>query len=65
MIADIRGDMRWTADHGDEALAVFDSPRQAVRTTTELQRRFPKEAVAHPTLPLAVGICPSRRRTPA
>jgi WD40 repeat protein/class 3 adenylate cyclase len=41
---------------GDEALAVFDSPRQAIRASIELQRRFVDETVAEPTLPLAVGI---------
>ena len=41
---------------GDEALAVFDSPRQAIRASVELQRRFVDETVADPTLPLAVGI---------
>ena len=41
---------------GDEALAVFDSARQAIRAAIELQRRFVDETVADPTLPLAVGI---------
>lgn len=41
---------------GDEALAVFDSPRQAIRAAVQLQRRFVDETVADPTLPLAVGI---------
>ena len=41
---------------GDEALAVFDSARQAIRASVELQRRFVDETVADPTLPLAVGI---------
>src|SRR5206468_9713629 len=41
---------------GDEALAVFDSARQAIRTAIELQRRFVDETVADPRLPLAVGI---------
>jgi WD40 repeat protein/class 3 adenylate cyclase len=41
---------------GDEALAVFDSARQAIRAAVELQRRFVDETVAEPTLPLAVGI---------
>src|SRR5918996_2978639 len=41
---------------GDEALAVFDSARQAIRASIELQRRFVDETVAQPTLPLAVGI---------
>jgi WD40 repeat protein/class 3 adenylate cyclase len=41
---------------GDEALAVFDSARQAIRASVELQRRFVDETVAEPSLPLAVGI---------
>ena len=41
---------------GDEALAVFDSARQAIRASVELQRRFVDETVAEPLLPLAVGI---------
>jgi WD40 repeat protein/class 3 adenylate cyclase len=41
---------------GDEALAVFDSARQAIRASVDLQRRFVDETVAEPTLPLAVGI---------
>ena len=41
---------------GDEALAVFDSARQAIRASVELQRRFVDETVADPALPLAVGI---------
>ena len=41
---------------GDEVMAVFDSPRQAIRAAIELQRRFVDETVADPTLPLAVGI---------
>jgi WD40 repeat protein/class 3 adenylate cyclase len=41
---------------GDEALAVFDSARQAIRASVELQRRFVDETVADPGLPLAVGI---------
>ena len=41
---------------GDEALAVFDSARQAIRAAVELQRRFVDATVAEPTLPLAVGI---------
>ena len=40
---------------GDEALAVFDSARQAIRAAIELQRRFVDETVADPTLPLPVG----------
>src|SRR6476660_4683430 len=41
---------------GDEALAVFDSARQALRAASDLQERFVAETVAGPTLPLAVGI---------
>ena len=41
---------------GDEVLAVFDSARQAIRASVELQRRFADATVAEPSLPLAVGI---------
>jgi WD40 repeat protein/class 3 adenylate cyclase len=41
---------------GDEALAVFDSARQAIRTAVQLQKRFVEATVANPTMPLAVGI---------
>jgi WD40 repeat protein/class 3 adenylate cyclase len=41
---------------GDEALAVFDSARQALRAASDLQERFVVETVADPSLPLAVGI---------
>jgi WD40 repeat protein/class 3 adenylate cyclase len=41
---------------GDEALAVFDSARQAIRAAVDLQRRFADETVADPALPLPVGI---------
>jgi class 3 adenylate cyclase len=41
---------------GDEALAVFDSARQAIRAATELQAQFVGETVTDPTLPLAVGV---------
>jgi WD40 repeat protein/class 3 adenylate cyclase len=41
---------------GDEALAVFNSPRQAIRAAVELQARFVEETSADPTLPLRVGI---------
>jgi WD40 repeat protein/class 3 adenylate cyclase len=41
---------------GDEALAVFDSARQALRAAADLQERFVEETVADPSLPLAVGI---------
>src|SRR6266545_1808078 len=41
---------------GDEALAVFDSSRQAIRAAVELQERFVEETIADPSLPLTVGI---------
>jgi ABC-type transport system substrate-binding protein/class 3 adenylate cyclase len=40
---------------GDEALVVFGSPRQAIRTAVELQRRLVEESVAT-GLPLRVGM---------
>jgi YVTN family beta-propeller protein len=41
---------------GDEALAVFASPRQAVRASVALRDRLIDETVANPTRPLAVGM---------
>jgi hypothetical protein len=41
---------------GDEALAVFDSTRQAIRAAMDLQRTFAEESEADPNLPLRVGI---------
>src|SRR4051795_1637504 len=41
---------------GDEALAVFDSARQALRAASALQERFVIETVTDPSLPFAVGI---------
>jgi WD40 repeat protein/class 3 adenylate cyclase len=41
---------------GDEALAVFDSTRQAIRAAIDLQRRFVDATVSDPSLPLPVGI---------
>jgi WD40 repeat protein/DNA-binding SARP family transcriptional activator/class 3 adenylate cyclase len=41
---------------GDEALAVFASPRQAIRAAVELQARFLRETTEAPELPLPVGI---------
>jgi YVTN family beta-propeller protein len=41
---------------GDEALAVFASPRQALRAAVDLQQRFVDETVSDPSLPLPVGI---------
>jgi WD40 repeat protein/class 3 adenylate cyclase len=41
---------------GDEAMAVFDSARQAIRAASDMQQRFVTETVADASLPLAVGI---------
>ena len=41
---------------GDEALAAFDSARQAVRSAIALQLSFVDATIADPMLPLAVGI---------
>jgi class 3 adenylate cyclase len=41
---------------GDEALAVFDSARQAMRAAMDLQKQFVEETEADPDLPLRVGI---------
>ncbi len=41
---------------GDEALAVFDSARQAIRAAVDLQARFGEETEADSSLPLKVGI---------
>jgi WD40 repeat protein/class 3 adenylate cyclase len=41
---------------GDEALAVFDSAREAIRAAVELQQTFEHEVAIDPTTPLAVGI---------
>ena len=41
---------------GDEALAVFDSPRQAIRAATLLQQRFLEQTETDPMLPLPVGV---------
>src|ERR671922_2193245 len=41
---------------GDEVLAVFTSPDQAVRAAVELQAVCEEEVAADPTLPLLVGI---------
>jgi basic membrane protein A len=41
---------------GDEALAVFASPRQAIRAALDLQELFVAESVADPDLSLPVGI---------
>jgi class 3 adenylate cyclase len=41
---------------GDEALAVFDSARQAIRAAVDLQSRFAEETDASADLPLRVGI---------
>ena len=41
---------------GDEALCVFESPRNALRAAVELQRRCADEIRADPSLPLRIGI---------
>jgi Adenylate and Guanylate cyclase catalytic domain len=41
---------------GDEALAVFDSTRQAIRAAMDLQEVFAEETEAESDLPLRVGI---------
>jgi class 3 adenylate cyclase len=41
---------------GDEALAVFSSPRDAFRAAVELQLTFADEVALDPLLPLRVGI---------
>lgn len=41
---------------GDEALAVFGSPRQAIRAAVEMQDRFVEETISDPALPFMVGI---------
>lgn len=41
---------------GDEALATFVSPRQALRAAVELQATFADETARDPDLPLGVGI---------
>ena len=41
---------------GDEALCVFDSPRQALRTALALQRAYADAIREDPSLPLLVGI---------
>jgi YVTN family beta-propeller protein len=41
---------------GDEALCVFGSAREALRTAVELQRRFRSPVNGEPALPLGVGI---------
>jgi class 3 adenylate cyclase len=41
---------------GDEALAVFESARQAIRAAMDLQTRFAEEADDNPDLPMRVGI---------
>jgi len=41
---------------GDEALAVFDSPRAALRAAVELGSAFADETAGEPALPLGVGI---------
>src|SRR5262245_25072455 len=41
---------------GDEALAAFRSPRQAIRAAVDLQARFLEETRSTPDIPLPVGI---------
>jgi peptide/nickel transport system substrate-binding protein len=41
---------------GDEALCVFSSAREAIRTAVDLQQRFVEETLEQPELPLTVGI---------
>lgn len=41
---------------GDEAMCVFTSSREAIRSAVELQVRFAEETVSQPDLPLTVGI---------
>jgi YVTN family beta-propeller protein len=41
---------------GDEALAVFDSARQAIVAASHAQNRFLQETLADPSFPLPVGI---------
>ncbi len=41
---------------GDEALAVFESPRQALRCAVELQSAFADESARDTTMPLGVGV---------
>lgn len=41
---------------GDEVLAVFASPRQALRAAVEIQSRFALEETMDPNLPLPVGM---------
>src|SRR6266536_5638924 len=41
---------------GDEALAAFRSPRQALRAAVDLQDRFRAESETDPSLPFHVGI---------
>jgi len=41
---------------GDEILAVFASPRQALRAAVEVQARCAREMESDPSLPLAVGV---------
>jgi WD40 repeat protein/class 3 adenylate cyclase len=47
---------RVTELRGDEVLAVFDSPAQAVRAAVELQAVCADETVVDPSLPLLVGV---------
>jgi len=44
------------ATRGDEVVAVFHSPRSALRASLAMQRRFVNETTKDPELPLPVGI---------
>ena len=41
---------------GDEALVVFTSARQAIRTAVDLQKQFDEETELDDALPMRVGI---------
>ncbi len=41
---------------GDEVVAFFGSPRQAIRAAVDLQRRLADETAADPSLPLPAGV---------
>ena len=50
------GEGRLLELRGDEAVLVFDTPRQALRCAVALQRRFADATRADPALPLGVGM---------
>lgn len=41
---------------GDEAMCVFSSAREAIRSAVDLQMRFVEETIDQPDLPLTIGI---------